>query len=119
MRRLFPFAALGLAACASSPTTQTPGPVTSAPLLSSSHEHRTLAGMTAVELAQHFGSPRLTIREGVATKLQYSGSNCVLDAYLYPPESGQGVPRVIHVDTRTHQGTEINPQQCFAAIEGR
>lgn len=73
--------------------------------------------MTANELGQHFGRPRLQIREGDGTKLQFAGPNCVLDAYLYPSPSGSGVPRVTHVDTRNLQGTPVNAQNCIASIE--
>ena len=75
--------------------------------------------MTANELVEHFGRPHLQVREGDGTKMQFTGVNCVLDAYLYPAPSGQGVPRVAHVDTRNSQGGPVNTQNCIASIEGR
>lgn len=75
--------------------------------------------MTANELAEHFGRPRLQIREGSGTKLQFAGPGCVLDAYLYPAPSGQGLPRVTHVDARNLQGVDVNLQNCISAIEGQ
>lgn len=75
--------------------------------------------MTANELAEHFGKPRLQVREGDGTKLQFAGPNCVLDTYLYPAPSGQGVPRVTHADARNFQGADVNTQNCIASIEGR
>lgn len=75
--------------------------------------------MTANELVEHFGRPHLQIREGDGTKMQFTGPNCVLDAYLYPAPSGQGIARVSHVDTRNSQGGAVNTQNCVASIEGR
>ena len=49
--------------------------------------------MTAGELIQHFGKPRLQIVEGEGTKLQFAGPSCVLDAYLYPPPGGRRAAR--------------------------
>jgi hypothetical protein len=119
MRRLVPLAALLIAGCASTPS---PGPVQPSapePATANSHDHSTLNGMTANELGQHFGRPKLQIREGDGTKLQFAGPGCVLDAYLYPSPSGAGVPRVTHVDTRNFQGGPVNTQNCIASIEAR
>lgn len=73
--------------------------------------------MTANELVEHFGQPRLQIREGDGTKMQFGSPACILDAYLYPQASGQGLPRVAHVDTRNAQGNPVNPQNCIASLE--
>jgi hypothetical protein len=121
MRRIVPIAALLAAGCASTPA-PAPREAPSAPVAVisvSRHNHDTLDGMTANDLAEHFGRPRLQIREGDGTKLQFAGPGCVLDAYLYPPAGGQGVPRVSHVDTRNLQGGDVNTQACIASIEGR
>ena len=116
MRRLFPFAALLVAACASTPAPQPQAP--SAPVApTDDHDHRTLNGMTAGELIQHLGKPRLQIVEGVGTKLQFMGSACVLDAYLYPPGNGGGTPRVTEIDARNFQGADVAAQGCVQAIE--
>lgn len=118
MRRLFPVIAVLLAACASTPAPQpvaTPAPTTPA----NANEHRTLTGMTAGELIQHFGRPRLQITEGTGTKLQFAGPACVLDAYLYPPGSGGGTPRVTDIEARNFQGASVNTQTCVYAIEQR
>ena len=116
MRHLFPFAALLVAACASTPAPQPQAP--SAPVAASdAHDHRTLNGMTAGELIEHFGKPRLQIVEGVGTKLQFMGPACVLDAYLYPPGSGGGTPRVTEIDARNFQGADVVAQGCVQAIE--
>jgi hypothetical protein len=117
MRPFTPFAALLIAGCAATPA---PKPIQpSAPVSSTAdgHNHSSLDGMTANELGQHFGRPRLQVREGDGTKLQFAGPNCVLDAYLYPSQSGAGVPRVTYVDTRNLQGAPVNAQNCIASIE--
>jgi hypothetical protein len=115
MRRIVTLTALFLAACAPRPEA-TPEPVASAPT-SGQHDHRTVNGMTAGELIQHFGKPRLQIVEGDGTKLQFASPNCVLDAYLYP--STGGVPRVAHIEARNFQGAAVDAQTCSYAIEGR
>jgi len=75
--------------------------------------------MTANELIQHFGRPRLQIIEGDGTKLQFAGPNCVMDVYLYPPSGGSGAPRATTIEARNLQGADINPQSCAATIENR
>jgi hypothetical protein len=118
MRYLFPAALLFVAACAPRPAaTPTPEPAAPVPAAASQHDHRTINGMTAGELIQHFGKPRLQIVEGDGTKLQFAGPNCVLDAYLYPGTGG--VPRVTHIEARNFQGGSVDAQTCSYAIEGR
>ena len=106
MRYLIPVALLFVAACAPRPE-PTPAPVEPArpaagPNL---HDHRTLNGMTANELIEHLGRPRLQIREGDGTKLQFAGPNCVIDFYLYP--SGGGVT---YITARNFQGMDADAQ---------
>jgi hypothetical protein len=107
-----------LAACAPRPAPAPTPPQPAAPpaAVVDRHDHRTLNGMTANELVEHFGRPRLQIREGDGTKLQFAGPNCVLDFYLYPAQGG--VPRVSHIDARNSQGADFNAQACVHAIEG-
>jgi hypothetical protein len=75
--------------------------------------------MTANELIQHFGKPRLQIVEGDGTKLQFAGPNCLLDIYLYPSSGGSGAPRATHIEARNMQGSDVSAQSCAAAIERR
>ena len=118
MRHLIPAVFLFVAACAPRPA-PTPVPVaTSAPAAPGQHEHRTVNGMTAGEVIQQFGRPRLQIVEGEGTKLQFAGANCVLDVYLYPP-SGGGTPRATLIEARDLQGGDVSAQNCAAAIEKR
>ena len=74
-------------------------------------------GRDARALAAAFGTPDLDIREGRARKLQFLGSTCVLDAYLYP--RGGGEPVVTHVDARLPDGRDTDRSACIAALSRR
>jgi len=74
-------------------------------------------GLTSGELIQRFGQPTLQVREGQGLKLQFRGRTCILDAYLYPPESGSGVQRVTYVDTRLPSGVAADQAACISALE--
>ena len=117
MRLIFPATvALLLAACGTTPkpvAAPAPKPV-EAPRRSGN-----LVGLTANELIARFGTPRLQVREGDGTKLQFMATACVLDAYLYPPPGGSGLARVTHVDARNHEGRAVEASGCIAAIEAR
>lgn len=116
MRRIAFLIILAAAACAPRPETA-PAPV-AAPAEPSQAEHRSINGMTAQELFQLFGRPRLQIVEGEGTKLQFAGRNCVLDVYLYPPAGG-GAPRATLIEARNSQGNDVNAQSCAASIQNR
>jgi len=75
-----------------------------------------LIGLDANALATRLGRPRLQVREGDGTKLQFAGGSCLLDAYLYP--GGNGPPRVTHIDTRTRDGRTIAQAECIRMLEG-
>ncbi len=112
MHRILPLAAvIALAACAprvATPVEPAPAPVTPV------RPTGALFGVTASDLIARFGQPTFQVREGAGTKLQWSRNGCVLDAYLYPPPSAQGVPRVSHVDTRRPSGDNIPLDTCVA-----
>lgn len=116
MRRLTLALTLLLAACATrpqQPVVEQPKPVAAAP----AKPRNNIVGLSASELVGHFGNPALQVREGVGLKLQFRSSRCVLDAYLYPPESGSGVPRVTYVDTRLPSGAAADQAACISALE--
>ena len=103
---------LVLAACARAPqTAPVPGP---APVIRPSSG--VLIGLTASELGARFGQPSFQVREGPGTKLQWSENGCVLDAFLYPPESGRGVERVLHADARAPSGADMAVETCLALL---
>ncbi len=77
-----------------------------------------LVGRTAQSLVGLFGQPALDVREGTARKLQFSGQNCVLDAYLYPRQ-GSGEAVVTHVDARSPDGRDADRATCMEALRRR
>lgn len=73
-------------------------------------------GVTGADLTRQFGTPRLDVLEGDARKLQYSGSACVLDIYLYPPTAGRE-PQASYVDARrASDGQDVDRAACIAAL---
>ena len=103
-------AVLLLAGCGTTPT-----PVAT-PIRAVATERGDLIGLDAGALSTRFGQPRLQVREGDGTKLQFAGGTCLLDAYLYPSPS---LPRVTHVDTRNREGHSVAQADCIRMIESR
>jgi hypothetical protein len=76
-------------------------------------------GNDAAGLIRQFGTPRLDIVEGDARKLQFSGTACVLDAYLYPPVAGKE-PLATYIDARRpSDGQDVDRAACIAALRVR
>ena len=76
-------------------------------------------GNDAAGLIRQFGKPRLDILEGDARKLQFSGTACVLDAYLYPPVAGRE-PLATYIDARRpSDGQDVDRAACIAALRVR
>lgn len=74
-------------------------------------------GATTSELARQFGTPRLDVWEGDARKVQYSGTACVLDIYLYPSAAGRE-PQATYVDARrASDGQDVDRAACVAALK--
>ncbi len=115
--RLIPTAAalLLLAGCATSEPVAIPARV--AATAPQSPQRGELIGADANMLVSRFGTPRLRVREGDGTKLQFAGGTCLLDAYLYP--ASDRVPRVTHIDTRNREGRAVSQAECVAIIERR
>ena len=114
MRRSIAFSlALLAAACAPRPqTAQVPPPPTPQP---EPAEPTSLAGLTVQELVGRFGTPALQIREGTSLKLQFRGTRCVMDTYLYPSGSS-GTLKVTHVDTRSPTGGSFDQAACIFSL---
>ena len=73
-------------------------------------------GADARRLAELFGPARLTVPEGDAVKLQFSGQACVLDVFLYPLRPG-GQPAATHVEARRpSDGQDTDRAACVAAL---
>jgi hypothetical protein len=113
MRRLAIASALFLAGCATRPQ-QAPPPEPAQPAPAEPRNTR-LVGLSTSELVGRFGAPALQVREGTSLKLQFRGRSCVLDAYLYPNQTG--ILRVTHVDTRSISGADTDQATCISALE--
>ena len=75
-------------------------------------------GRDAHQLVQMFGPPRLDVVEMSGRKLQFVGTPCILDAYLYASQSG-GREVVAHVDARNATGAAVDRAGCVAALRRR
>ena len=76
-------------------------------------------GANATELARQFGKARLEVWEGDARKLQFTGTACVLDVYLYPSAAGRE-PQATYVDARrATDGKDVDRASCIAALRPR
>lgn len=72
-------------------------------------------GQDARALIARFGQPQVDLVEGKGRKLQFLGSACVLDAYLYAqPGSREAV--VTHIDARRRDGIPVDEAGCVAAL---
>lgn len=107
------------APAAAPPKTVVRQPVRAAPL---GARLQALPGLEAVigagqaELVRQFGPARLEVWEGDARKLQFVGTACVLDVYLYPPEKGRE-PEATYVDARrASDGQDVDRAGCVAAL---
>lgn len=73
-------------------------------------------GRNATDLANIFGPPRLQVKEGDATKLQFGGDACVLDIYLYPVRP-RAEPTATYVDARRHtDARDVDRAACVKAL---
>ena len=62
---------------------------------------------------------RFVIFEGDARKLQWTGSACVLDIYLYPSAQGRE-PQASYVDARrASDGQDVDRAACIGALRKR
>lgn len=68
------------------------------------------------QLVRLFGQPRLDVWEGDARKLQFTGTACVLDVFLYPSSTSKE-PRATYVDARrSSDGQDVDRGSCVAAL---
>lgn len=76
-------------------------------------------GATQTQLVRQFGTPRLDVWEGDARKLQFTGTACLLDIYLYPTSSSRE-PVATFVDARrASDGQDVDRAACVAALKAR
>lgn len=81
--------ALTLGACAGPaiPRPSTPPPATQQPTVVKPVQNNALIGNSADAIGRMFGKPRLDVTEGAGRKLQFAGTNCILDVYFYAPRA--------------------------------
>lgn len=72
-------------------------------------------GADALQLGRQFGTPRLDVIEDDARKLQWSGTACILDVYLYP-QKGSSRATATYVDARRGDGRDVDRAACVAAL---
>ena len=76
-------------------------------------------GATENQLIRAFGTARLDVWEGDARKLQFAGSPCILDVYLYPTSRSRE-PVATYVDARrASDGKDVDRAQCAASLRQR
>lgn len=76
-------------------------------------------GASGDDLVRQFGPARLDVIEGDARKLQFSGSACVLDVYLYPQGSARDL-QATYVDARrASDGQDVDRAACVSALRKR
>lgn len=76
-------------------------------------------GANASDLTRQFGQPRLDVWEGDARKLQFTGSACVLDIFLYPSARGRD-PQATYVEARrASDGKDVDRAACVSALRKR
>lgn len=116
---------LGLATAALS-ACAVPGPtaplITQAPISEPAQPISTaglesVLGLTEKQLIRKFGNARLNVREANGRKLQFSGTACVMDVYLYAENSSAEI--ATHIDARRSDGAEVDRASCVRALSRR
>jgi hypothetical protein len=74
-------------------------------------------GATQAQLVGQFGQPRLDVWEGDARKLQFSGTPCILDIYLYPTTRSRD-PLATYAEARRSDGRDVDKAACVNALRG-
>lgn len=106
---------VALAGCATAPT---PVPTTPSRPMTTTVGLERVIGQDAAGLTRLFGDPDQDFREAGARKLQFRGTSCVLDTYLYPERSGRE-PVVTYVDARNAAGEDVDRAACVEALARR
>jgi hypothetical protein len=74
-------------------------------------------GATQAQVIGQFGKPRLDVWEGDARKLQFNGTACILDIYLYPTSRSRE-PLATFVEARRSDGRDVDKAACVGALRG-
>lgn len=92
-----------------------PAPPRPAPRILSVPGLEGVIGADADALIRQFGPARLDVREDDARKLQWSGTACILDVYLYPTSPGAR-PVATHLEARRGDGRDVDRVACTNAL---
>ncbi len=93
-------------------------PALSSPAPLSARGLEAVMGKDAATLKRMFGEPRLDVIEVNGRKLQFVGTACVLDAYLYA-SAKNGPELVTYIDARRSDGAEVDRASCVNALQRR
>lgn len=115
-----------MSAGGTSPVRSAPPPVRTsvprpAPVVRPSAQIQTIPGLESVigadalQLGRQFGTPRLDVIDDDARKLQWTGTACILDVYLYP-QPGSSRATATYVDARRGDGRDVDRAACVAAL---
>lgn len=74
-------------------------------------------GATQAQIVGQFGAPRLDVWEGDARKLQFTGTACILDVYLYPTSRSRD-PLATYAEARRSDGRDVDKAACVRALRG-
>ncbi len=113
-----PAAALMLSACGSAASTSAQPTLIGPPPVRAATGLDRVIGRDARQLVSIFGPAAQDIREGSARKLQFAGTSCILDAYLYPPSQGKE-PVVTYLSARVPDGRDADKASCVASLSRR
>lgn len=112
--------ALTVSACAGPaiprPATPSGGPPPPPTTVVRPVQNNALIGSSADAIGRMFGKPHLDITEGAGRKLQFTGSTCIIDIYLYAPRAGAN-PVATHVDARTPDGRNADVNSCAQSLQ--
>lgn len=72
-------------------------------------------GASQAQLVGQFGQPRLDVWEGDSRKLQFSGTACILDIYLYPTSRSRD-PLATYAEARRSDGREVDKAACVTSL---
>ena len=119
-------AMLLVAACASAPATKRPvvaakpgSAIIRLPDMMQAAGLENVLGAPASALTRRLGEPRLDWVDGDVRKLQFAGTACVMDIYLYPLQPG-AEPVATHVEARQREGgAPVDRGQCLSEITRR
>ncbi len=90
-------------------------PVTAADVARGPNQVDQLLGRDARGLEQLLGAPRQDVREGPGRRLQFSSTACILDVYLYPPDTG-GDAVAVYLSARVPDGRDAERNSCITAL---